>query len=109
MAQRERTWKDEPCVENKDGVLWVNDPGLLAQVASDYFDRGRWTAYQTGDEDGYYDGKPRKWDFLAKYWKRPNGGHYTYLTSTDSWDPMGGSLALTPHKGMRRFYIEENV
>ena len=76
-------WQDHVRVR-----LRCTDPTAWCQLVADFINPGQWRFEQTGGWDSH-DGGPKEypyswarrkgWRFMARYWKRPNGGHYTLV------------------------------
>ncbi len=115
---REATnWQGKPVlsIENQETYeLHCNSPRQVLQMALDFFEGDMYIAEQTGGWDSHNGGPQgwyswsdvQEWVGMAKYWKRPSGGHYTlYMPMHDvAWDPHGG-LKLEPHIDYRLFWI----
>ena len=97
------------------------DPGKALQLSLDYMNdllprrsRQKLKGVQTGGWDsrnngpcGYYDwAAPHEWVAMAKYFKRPNGGHFCliYPEVEVFWNP-DESLSLDPHIDYRLFWV----
>lgn len=105
-----------------DGKSWWNyDPDWWAQKMFDLCNPGAYEVFQVGQiRDGeidWYSDKPwwprRKvyaWTYIKDYWKRPNGGHYTYynVKNNRSLNP-DPTLELEWASGGRLMYVRRAV
>lgn len=116
IARTETGWNGQPIISweaEEELLLRCADPTAWGQLVADFISPSKWRFEQTGGWDSH-DGGPtaypypwarrKGWRFIARYWKRPNGGHYTleFPEFGMHWNP-DPSLALIPHTDFRVF------
>ncbi len=115
-------WNGLPIItwQNREKLmLRCTDPTAWGQLVTDFIAPGMWRFEQTGGWDSRNGGpaeypypwaRRKGWRFMARYWKRPNGGHYTLVFPEFGihWNP-DPSLALTPHTDFRVFDMWETA
>ncbi len=120
IGREARGWNGLPIITWQDRaklMLRCTDPTAWGQLVADFISPGTWRFEQTGGWDSH-DGGPtaypypwarrRSWRFMASYWKRPAGGHYTLVFPEfdTHWNP-NPALALIPHTDFRVFDMWE--